>query len=233
MNRIFYFTVFQYFTIWFIGWGIWVFLVKKNLNYVKTYRIATIYFLFLSIIVLFFYKPYLTFYFHNFPFKLFPFYIVILFFLISSAVYFFAKKIFGNNFLSLHLANNLFFATMSFRFLLAKSFDILFQQLLLLSLVLSFRTEGFNILQIISLVTIFFGLSHVFLLGIRSDKITFWFVLASFFAGAIFSSLILLSPYGFIYSYLIHWSFYIAIGIFLNVKLFKLKKNRNRILIDL
>ncbi len=217
-------SILSWIILWFYSWYGWLLLVKRGINNVITYRITALYFLFLTILVWFFYHNHLNNFLRNLPFRIFPFYLLICFFAITIGIYYFSQKLFGKTFLAAHRKNNLFSAMMDFRFLFAKSFDILFQQLLFLCLVLSLK-ESFqnNFLTIISCGIIFGGV-HLPLLKIKYNSITNYLVICSFIAGTIFSALMLFFPYGIIYSYILHWSFYVLVGVWVNLKMSKQNK---------
>ncbi|MFN3844257.1 MAG: hypothetical protein ACK4RZ_00360 [Paracoccaceae bacterium] len=104
-------------------------------------------------------------------------------------------------------ANTLYF--------LPKSIEILFQQLLVIALVLTLSAGGFSLRKISVLCALLFGGVHVLLVF---DQVPWSFVirfvvLATVFGG-IFPVLILRVRNGFAYSYAIHWGYY-ALTIYL------------------
>lgn len=212
--------------LWFGSWYGWILLLKKGINYVKTLRIAIFYFLFLSLISYLFYQHHLYLFFSHLPFKLFPIYLLVTFFVISTGIYYFSRRIFDKKVLSSHLERKILAAMMDYRFLLAKSFDILFQQLLFLILVISLREVIPNKEVIILVAGFVFCIVHLPLLVIKYNVLSTYFVVASFFAGLLFSSLILSLPYGFIYSYILHWCFYLFVGIAYNISFIRNMKRQ-------
>jgi hypothetical protein len=125
--------------------------------------------------------------------------------------------------LEVHHKKLIFFATMDYRFLFSKSFDILSQQLLFLTLVLILKNTIPNPIEIVLLCSAIFGAIHIPLLITKHNIIAPYFITASFLAGGIFSLLILMLPYGFLYAYITHWSFYIIAGLVVNKR--QLQKN--------
>lgn len=208
-------------TLWFGSWSIWLYLVKKGINYIQTYRIALFYFLFLCLVVWRVYKPPLTIFFLSIPLNIFPFYLLAIFFIIASGIYYFSRRIFDKEMLHIYKHKpHFFFAAMSYKFLLAKSFDIAFQQLLFLSLVTSL-SQWLHPWQIITTSALLFGSVHLPLFVIKRTSVSVYFTCFSFIAGGLFSTLILTLPYGFVYSYIVHWSFYISAAIMLNMHVVK------------
>jgi hypothetical protein len=99
---------------------------------------------------------------------------------------------------------------------LPKSFEILFQQILIAALVLALHTRNLTLKQLSFLTALLFGGFHL-TLGLSGENwfyVTRFTVAATIF-GAFVPHLILRVPSGFILSYALHWSFYavdLAIG---------------------
>lgn len=94
-------------------------------------------------------------------------------------------------------------------YFLPKSFDILFQQLLVLALVLTLSAQGLR-LRVVSLVSAaLFGGIHILLIfgGTPLVGVLRFMVAASAF-GLVMPTLILRIPNGFALSYGLHWSYY-------------------------
>lgn len=97
----------------------------------------------------------------------------------------------------------------------AKSFEILFQQLLILTLVLIFFSFGWQILHVGILVAALFGLFHLSLIfnGATGFYVARFTIAATCF-GAVVPSLLLATRSGATLSYGLHWGFYVADNIF-------------------
>lgn len=221
--------LFSWSLLWFTAWAVWLFLIKKGINHVVTFRISSLYFFNFFLVTIFYYNYYLKSFIFNLPFKTFPFYFLSLFFVILICLYYYSKRVFSREILMSHKEKYMFFATMDYRYLISKSFDILFQQVALLCLILSLKEIIDSPLQIVLLVGGIFGLIHVPLLKTKHNKIAPYFIIASFFAGVVFSFLILSLPYGFIYTYIIHWSFYAIAGLLVNIRSARKQKYMIRI----
>lgn len=97
----------------------------------------------------------------------------------------------------------------------AKSFEILFQQALILTLVLLFHSFGWKIFQVSALIAALFGLFHLSL--IFNGATGFYvarFTIAAICFGAVAPSLLLATRNGATLSYGLHWGFYVADNIF-------------------
>ncbi|MHA6323680.1 hypothetical protein [Roseivivax sp. CAU 1753] len=97
----------------------------------------------------------------------------------------------------------------------AKSFEILFQQFLILTLVLIFHSFGWQILQVGIVTAALFGLFHLSLIlnGATGFYVARFTIAASCF-GAVVPSLLLATRNGATLSYGLHWGFYVVDNIF-------------------
>lgn len=94
-------------------------------------------------------------------------------------------------------------------YFLPKSIEILFQQLLILALVLALAGRGYALRKIAVICALAFGGMHVFLAfsGVPTGYVIRFMVAAAAF-GFVFPFLMLRVPNGFAYSYMIHWIYY-------------------------
>jgi hypothetical protein len=94
-------------------------------------------------------------------------------------------------------------------YFLPKSFEILFQQLLIAALVLSLSDAKLGLTKISISCAIAFGSMHV-LLGLGGMPLGYVvrFVVAAALFGLLFPYLILRVPNGLAYSYMVHWIYY-------------------------
>lgn len=96
-------------------------------------------------------------------------------------------------------------------YFLPKSIEILFQQLLVVALVLALSAQHYKIRTISIYCALVFGASHVLLAfgGVPWGYVIRFMVSATVF-GFVFPYLILRVPNGLAYSYVIHWAYYAA-----------------------
>ena len=94
-------------------------------------------------------------------------------------------------------------------YFLPKSIDILFQQLLVVALVLTMSAEKYSLRKISVYCAVLFGGTHILLAfgGVPWGYVIRFATLAAIF-GLAFPYLILRVPNGFAYSYLTHWGYY-------------------------
>ncbi|MFN4129719.1 MAG: hypothetical protein ACK4GC_07870 [Paracoccaceae bacterium] len=100
-------------------------------------------------------------------------------------------------------------------YFLPKSFDILFQQILILALVLSLAQEGYSLRRISLVCGALFGAVHLLLIfDAPSVSYVLRFAVVATLFGLIFPVLILRVRNGLAYSFALHW-FYYALTVFM------------------
>ena len=94
-------------------------------------------------------------------------------------------------------------------YFLPKSLDILFQQLLIVALVLALAAQQCSVRRISACCAIAFGLAHALLAfgGVPTGYLIRFMISAAAF-GFLFPYLILRVPNGLAYSYIVHWVYY-------------------------
>jgi hypothetical protein len=94
-------------------------------------------------------------------------------------------------------------------YFLPKSIDILFQQLLVVALVLALAAQHYSVRRISAYCALAFGLAHALLAfgGVPVGYVIRFMVSAAAF-GFLFPYLILRVPNGLAYSYIVHWVYY-------------------------
>ncbi|OGD31911.1 hypothetical protein A3C91_00590 [Candidatus Azambacteria bacterium RIFCSPHIGHO2_02_FULL_52_12] len=94
-------------------------------------------------------------------------------------------------------------------YFLPKSFEILFQQLLIIALVLAFKHDAFSVRTTAIWCAILFGGAHMLLtFGELPFGYVVRFVIAAMAFGFVFPYILLKLRGGIIYSYAIHWAYY-------------------------
>ena len=96
-------------------------------------------------------------------------------------------------------------------YFLPKSIEILFQQLLIVALVIALAAQGWSIRKISACSALVFGGTHILLAfgGVPVGYVIRFMISAAAF-GLVFPYLILRIPNGLAYSYMIHWLYYAA-----------------------
>ena len=208
-------TLYQYLLVWIlfwlVGWSGAYLIPRKRFDYIKNYLTVSVYFFIISAGILYSYKdityPMLT------SITIFPFAILVLFFLINFLSYYFS-----NNFLKrpvelLGKYSGVDFLKLDYRYLMSKSFEILYQQVLIIVLVLMLHSFGLNLFYITIIFAIMFGFGHLPAFKFHKDIFGLIIFIAALSSSFLFPYLILNFKYGFIYTYIAHWLFYSNTGI--------------------
>ena len=195
---------------WVIFWlAVWVgvfYLISKGTDYINHPFVFAIYFLIFSFPPLYFYRRQLIPLLDNF--SIFPF--IALFFVLVVTVfsYYISKKYLQLPKKMIKKYPNSLFLHMDYWYVLPKSFEIFFQQSLIIVLVILLSDYGLNIWWIILSFSVLFGVMHAPMIKSEGILIGSYFTVASILSALLFPPLILFVHYGFVYSYAIHWFVY-------------------------
>lgn len=107
-----------------------------------------------------------------------------------------------------------YYLEVNWRRLISKSADIFAQQVFIIVLVVSLHAMGLSLVQLVGWFFVLFSLLHIPLIATEWGRWPSWV-----FAGAVvsfsivFPPLILLIPYGFVYTFVLHWIFYTVMAV--------------------
>lgn len=101
-----------------------------------------------------------------------------------------------------------FYLPMQYRYLVPKSFEILFQQLVIVVLTLRLAATGLPLTAVVVAFLACFALLHLPMLLLVKRQVGIAYNLASLTLAAVFPLLILRVASGVVYSYAAHWFFY-------------------------
>lgn len=196
---------------WFVGWSFLYHIPKNKRDYIKNYLIVSIYFLIVSFIVINIFKNTLDMMYKNISF--FPLIILITFFIINFLTYFFSNKFLKKPIKFLEKYSHLSYLHLDYRYLISKSLEIFFQQVLIISLVFLLKDAGLNLVYTTIIFAFMFGFGHIPMIKLEKGFFGFFVLIASIFASFLFPYLILNFQWGFIYTYIFHWLFYTNSGV--------------------
>ncbi len=114
-----------------------------------------------------------------------------------------------------------FFLTLDYRYLFSKAFEVLFQQTMIVALVLTIHRETESLLYVILIYTVVFSIAHIPLMNLFGDQaksFARFYVVAAIVSGLVFPPLILKVDGGFVYAYVIHSFFYTLLAVVFWVK---------------
>jgi len=192
----------------FIGWVVFAYLSRLN-NYIKNYKKVALLF-FVGTIVLF--AVYFEKIKHFFiPFSPIPFLFLFFFYCGLFITYRYVKPCINLTIVEKLEARKVYFASISYRYIVYKSFDIVFQQTAILCILASLKDFAIPYYGLVLLFAISFSCAHIFMLN-RGLVIGALFLGAALFGGLLFP-ILLNFQYGIFYTYILHWLFYIALGV--------------------
>lgn len=188
---------------------------KMDINMIKNHIYSAIYFLFWSIVLFLVFEPWLSDIITEF--NIVPIIILVFLFLVSSLIYYLLKHKLKPPKKLMKRYPKEKFLTLSYRYLFSKSFDILFQQMAVVIAVIMLAKSGVDFVTLTFGFALVFGFLHARIVQ-KEGSIGWIYVIASTFAGIIFPYLILEVNYGFIYTYILHWMYYLLLGVYFWVK---------------
>ena len=191
-------------------------LINNGFTYTKSPEIITPYFLFFSVV---------GFYYYNLKNKLSHFaeyrkqgLLIAAVFVLTVLVCYLIKELLplSAEVIAKIPENKLVLPQFSNSFMVSKFAEIIFQQTYILALLHNLKSQSVNDSKTIRVFTVFFTLIHVPLVVVLGWQ-AFYFIIPSFFAGFIFSYLLLKFRYGLVYSFAVHIGFYLALGAYLRI----------------
>jgi hypothetical protein len=195
--------------VWFAVWAFFILVLEKQgIDYSNHYVITSLYFMLVIAAISAVFRRQIGAYIESFSPK--DLLIVSIFSALMALIYFLV-----NHFIIASSGINLNLLPTSVRmqesFLVSKAFEIMFQQtIFIVSIYYIFDNKVSNWKDIF-LFGLFVLLIHIPLL-IIPDFMSYIIISVSFFAGIIFSYCITRFKKGFIYSFMVHYGFYVAIG---------------------
>ncbi len=193
-----------------IGWSGFFILRSYGINYIDNYIITILYFSLVCSLLIYLLKIEFKKYFFI-PNKIQIFSLSV-FFIVSSIIYYY----FGNNpkLIPLNLIHpEVYLLTLDFKYFLTKSLEILFQQLTFLFVILLLFEKLKSIKVVTIILVILLQLTHLFNFIYMPFKFAMIFQIGALFGSLIFPYLILKNKDGFVYTYILHWGFYLLVDL--------------------
>lgn len=204
------YTIVFWLGLWAVGWSGFYQLKSWGVDYIKRFQLMIWYFVVvMSLIVWYFWSDFLPYL--SVEFQLLPFAFLAAMFLVNYLLYDFIKLFYQEptQYFSTHPNSN--FLKLNKSYLLTKAFELAFQQLLILLLIIWLKNDGLDLWQIVAVFSVIFGLGHLYLLKMNGRFFGTIFTISSMFSAIFFPTLILLVDWGFVYSYICHSFFYMII----------------------
>lgn len=195
---------------WLAGWGVAFWLVKRGINYLDNYRLTSAVFLSFSALLVALFRRRIETLMGN-PTAL-PFVVLLLAAATAIGLYALCPRYLRrpDGVIARHPEE--FYLHLDPRYLVSKSFEVLFQQLVIVVLTLLLASTGLSLMSIVLAFLLLFGVLHLPMLLIVGRGLGTVYALAAGTFAVVFPLLILRVHYGFVYSYAAHWFAYMLAG---------------------
>lgn len=205
--------------IWLGVWLVFYALKSQKITYIERHRLTALFFLSVSLLIAIIFRGDIG------PFvesALDPFSLILLFLLFgfNLLAYRYVGTFFPYYRKAFELDSTLYFAKFDRKYLVTKSCEILYQQLMIVLLLAWLDTAGRPFVETALLFALVFSVGHLPLFFFKKKNIGKLFVVSSVASSAIFPYLILHTQHGFVLGYAVHWLFYI-VSAFLVVKKYR------------
>lgn len=179
---------------------------KKGLNYIDNFFIVGLYFSFWSMTLVFAFQEKFSALVAGFT--TIPFIFLLLLFVFNALVYSLLPKFFKRprNVIKSHPKE--LFLYLDYRYIFSKSFDILFQQVAIILIILFLRDMGLGLAGIIPIFALIFGFLHLPLVKTKKKFFGYYYTFSAILSAIFLPLIILQIHYGFVWTYIIHWLFY-------------------------
>ncbi len=201
--------VFVWLLLWVAGWGVYGLMLRRGIDYVKRFPITCVYFLALSVLIAILFKTTLARV--TATFSATPFVVLALVYVATIVLYRVAHVRLTRPDRLIERNPYELFLTLDYRYLFSKSFELLFQQMMIVLLILTIHDATPVIIHVIVIYGVIFPLAHFPIypfIGTNEKAFRVFYVVASITSAILFPLLILKVSYGFVYTYAIHLSFY-------------------------
>jgi hypothetical protein len=196
-----------------IALSVFNYLSLQRIDYIREYKKVSLLFLLNTFLLLILFFNSIKVFFSSF--EPLPIFLLLLLYVFLFSTYKFMRKYTDFRIIEKLESKNVYFASISYRYIIYKSFDILFQQIALLCILTSLRDFNLPYISLGILFSLSFAVGHLFMIR-KGIFIGLLFIISAFFGGLIFP-ILLLDQYGIFYTFIVHWLFYILLGVITHI----------------
>lgn len=197
-----------------LGWMGWIHLLFRGVTYIKHSLFATTYLVGLNIVVV-------VLFFHEISGVLrsvyvpsaFLYVVMLLLFPAIISGYFLSRRFLKRPTALIVQNPKEFNIPMEYSYIMPKSLEILFQQIVITLTISMLIGFGWTLLGVITLFVIVFGLVHLPEIGLLGRSFGVYYITSAAIGGVVFPWIFVALQNGPIYAYIIHWLFYLVSGI--------------------
>jgi len=201
--------------VWVASWGLYGLMLRRQINYVERFPITSVFFLTISILIAILFRGTLAQVVTGFV--IFPFIAIAFAYVLAIAIYYLSHRYLKKPERLIAENPHEHFLALDYRYLTSKSFELMFQQVMIVLLILTIHSLTTTMVNVMVIFGVVFAVAHVpiyRLIGTSSKKFKLVYFVASLMSAIVFPLLILRVSYGFVYSYIIHSSFYALCALF-------------------
>ncbi len=203
--------MFLWLFLWFGFWGGYYLLNFFGFSYTKGFIITSAYYLLVSIIVILVFRKHFYIVFKEF--SAIPFVFLGGIILASFATYWFANLYLGSIINSIAGISIGELESISYSYLITKIFEILVQQTFIVLLISFYIEAKMSLKKLVLTFILFFGGIHLVVFYTEGILIGGYYFFSSLIAGILFPIIIKKYNCGFIYTFSIHYGFYVLSGL--------------------
>lgn len=197
--------------VWLAGWGVAFWLIRKGITYVEHFFITSIVFLLFSALLLgLFWRRFESL---ASDFIALPFFVLLLAVGVTLVLYAVCPRYLRRPDALIARHPEEFYLRMDYRYLVSKSCEVLFQQLIIVALTLLLASTGLTMTGVVLAFLGLFGVLHLPVRLIIGKGLGTYYSLAAATLAVVFPVLILRVHYGFVYSYAAHWFAYTLLAL--------------------
>lgn len=205
------------FLLWLCVWaGAFRILIPHKIHYLQGFLPFSLYFLIATLIGGLLFRPEVSVLLASPRVPILPFALLMAVMVVTVCAYRYTKKYVPRPAEAEFVLNgpNPSFLALDYRYIVSKSCEIFFQQLFIAALIVLLLRLNLAIWHVMILFAILFGSVHLPLLWTGTKFWGWYFTLFAVGSALIFPPIISSVPYGFVYTYMIHWMFYTLSGVF-------------------
>jgi hypothetical protein len=195
--------------LWVAGWAVFGYMLRRGIDYVKRFPVTCAYFITISIVIAVLFRTRLAPVAANFTPA--PLVVLAFVYVVTIALYRVAHLRLARPQQLIERNPYELFLTLDYRYLLSKSFELLYQQVMIVLLILSIHDLTPALLHVVVIYGIVFPLAHLPIypfIGTNEKTFRVFYLVASVVSAILFPVLILKVDFGFVYTYAMHLSFY-------------------------
>ncbi len=208
-------TVVSWLVIWIVAWRVFYGpMAKRNVDYIDRFVVTCAYFFLWSILIVFLFRKT----FASVAGSVAPVHVVVVASVVLAQVWFYhiAIRHLRRPHRLIRTNPREMFLRMDYRYLVSKSAEVMFQQVMIVLLVLTAWRQTGQLAATMIVFAVVFALAHLPLLALFGERAGFFarlYMLAALASAVVFPVVILKVNLGFVFTYVVHTMFFTLLGL--------------------